>query len=226
LPKLFGSPSSGTPPKFTLPKLGFPSTTTAAIPNNLSQLANLRLTENEGQPAKFVIPKLFGNEPTTSGGAITLTPLELSLKKIQISEPKPPLSAGIASKNWIVDLTSALVSEDDVPIIRKSNLKTVQPVEPFIPRFIECDIEPISTRISVDCYCELDVSGILKENFQSKKKQSSTFGKILCRQFGRRTRLRPYVKHEFVRINEIVPFGFCSLSPDDVALQHLRKGQK
>jgi hypothetical protein len=213
LPKL----GVGTPPKFTLPKLGIGPQPDAS--GGLAHLANLRLQDGEGHSSKFVVPKLFDKSSKVTSA---LTPLELSLKKIQISEPVTNVVEKSTPK---IDLTTALVNENDSipkPYARKPEALD----EPFHLQFVECDLAqpPPLKSIPTDCFCQLDMSSILNERLTIVKPSATTFGKIICRRFGQRR--RPSVPHGFTKVHEIVPFRFVSLSPDDVALQHLKKGQK
>jgi hypothetical protein len=213
LPKL----GVGTPPKFTLPKLGVAPKADAT--GGLAQLANLRLQEGEGHGSKFVVPKLFDKTAKT---ASSLTPLELSLKKIQISEP---VIGAIDNPTPKIDLTTALVDKNDsIPQLTARKPDALD--EPFRPQFVDCDLAPppLPKSIAIDCFCQLDISSILHERLAIVKPSATTFGRIMCRRFGQRR--RPYVPHGFTKVHEIVPFRFVSLSPDDVALQHLKKGQK
>lgn len=176
---------------------------------------------------KFFVPKLNMNKssssPTLGSSNECLTPHEMSLKKIMdlrklnISDPaKENVDANVLttvvasdspltnSTNFVVDLTAALLTENDT--INKP--VTIIP-EQFELKFIDCDVKLVENPISfpiITHNCEIDISHILQEKLTNRTKRTTEFGKILCSRF--RCKNPPYVKHEFLPKHKIVPFKF------------------
>lgn len=172
--------------------------------SSLSDLANFHLRTNATQPTgpgmkppAFNLPKLASSSLGNSDKNLSKSPLALSLEKIMelknlsFRETSVELSANspITNQNWIVDLTSALKNSEGIPPTQPYPPKVKEPTpEIIIPRFIECDIEPLlENQITHDC--EIDCSSILGDRLVIGSGTKTRFAGILCRRYriGRET---------------------------------------
>lgn len=256
---------SGTPPVASKPTFALPqifsnsSTTQVSSPafSKLSDLTNFHLSTGGGggslsATSGFVIPKLTLGlskcEAATAAATTTLTPHELSLKKImdlknirlteqtsgdETEQNRPVVGVDVVSSK--IDLSSALRTANCVPIV----MAAIDSAPPFVPTYIDCEqTTAIMPTITQDC--QIDVSDLLllaTTDGGHQPKRVSPFGKTLCmrytfvdnnsddlmKQQQRRRRRLNRVKHEFTIRHHIRPYGFQNLSPDDLVLRTLNK---
>lgn len=210
--------------------------------NKLSEFANFHLTNRPAETSKetntpkFTIPKFSMTDSSTKSTFIIPklnsaskvddlknkieTPHELSMQKImaltdlKISGYSKP--SKLLSSNQTVDLSTALRTDVNVPIVVPHKVSTN---DSFQPKFIDCEIlTDYLPTITKDC--EIDASHVLIRNCgKFRTRNYSTFGKIICSKF--RARSVPYVDHDFRQRNAIEAFSFLSPSPCDLILKHV-----
>lgn len=176
---------------------------------------------------KFLIPKLSGggSSVSPSSSADTMTPHELSLKKIMdlkrlhiSTEPIVTVADVIDSMHEpkcisMVDLTSALNQPGFTNSIVVPDKRVVEQID-F--KFNDCDIfESVNHMPIVTRDCCLNISNILDQQLKNRTKTTTPLGKILCSRF--KCKSIPYVRHGFENKHKIQPFRF------DVAFKMLPK---
>lgn len=219
------------PTKFTnLSDLANAHLSTNKLVNGIQKIS-LSESINIPKTTKFTIPKLNGGSGSVSPSSAgeSLTPHEMSLKKIMDlkrlsisvndTENTPPESTdtvmtsghpnatvSVDKQQYPIDLTSAL----NGPNFNSSSIvaPTKHMAEKIDFKFIDCDIVEVSDPfISQDC-C-LNISNILNENFDTRTKSTTAFGKILCSRYKRKKQsLVQSVQHGFVNKHLIKPFRF------------------
>lgn len=240
---------NGGAKKFKLPSVfGQKSNETTPSPmkfNNLSDLANAHLSSTklsacdtpkmnhspsisipqQSNQSKFVIPKFNGGSASPSSGGESLTPHEVSLKKIMDlkrlhisatsdTENTPPdnnkiVTSRMEKQQFPIDLASAL----NGPNFSKPTIAPTKPVAEQIDfKFIDCDIAEVSNEPLDTQDCCLNISNILEKKFSNRTKSTTAFGKILCSKYKRKKQL--LIQHGFVSKHQIKPFRF------DVAMKY------
>lgn len=198
------NPSSSM--KFNLPVLKLNNKTSESAPNSLSEFAKLQLknlpSKNEESERKFSIPNIFA--PTSSSSS-------LSTKTNEIQ---------------VIDLKSALLSDNEKKILPKEEVGNKKNEEVFIPQFVDCDMisTPNLMRINQDDGVEIasiTLNELLKQ--KSSINEPSMVGKIIGKRFHKKI---PNIHHSYYTLRDIPRFQFNVPSPDDQILAHLNKKKK
>lgn len=184
---------------------------------------------------QFSIPKLTPKFNSPSLLRKELTPHELSLKKImdlknielsdniQCKMENPLRKPQPFCENSIIDLSSALRTENSIPIQIpiEHALENVEK-KSFIPNYIDCDQALTILMPTITKDCEIDISNISQTI--NRFKAISKFGKTLCSRY--RCSAMPYVKHDFFIRHQIERYAFQHPSPDDLILHQLNKWKR
>jgi elongation factor 1 alpha-like protein len=132
-----------------------------------------------------------------------------NIDSLKITKETP--SVNLSSSNYQIDLSVALKSSPSVqslPNRSKHDLKE----EKFEIPFIDCDTDLETKTILKSSFDVKDILNIYLHNV----KPVSNFGKVLCRNYRRRCRIK--IKRHAVKAK----FNFTTPSPDDSIIKHLK----
>jgi hypothetical protein len=173
------------------------------------KLPSLKLENKSSEsPPNNLLDYVKSQQPKDS----SLTQIKFTIPNIFASKPK---------SNPMIDLKSALLSENEKKKLPKEEVKIVEKKDEFIPKFIECDLKSRNS-VTENENVVICVS-TLKDLIDDESlpiHQPSMMGKIIGKRFQKTV---PYIRHAYEPLKDIDRFKFDVPSPDDQILAHLQK---